>query len=80
MKKPSLMSSIASLLNALIKHHIEQYEQCDPDFTRKFLVSIYVDDLTSGDSDVDKTLELYVKSKLRLKLGSRFQFAEKTFN
>ena len=55
------------LLNATSKHHIEQYEQCDPDFTRKFLESIYVDDLTLGDSDVDSTFELYVKSKLRLK-------------
>ena len=55
------------LLNTTIKHHVEQYEQCDPDFTRKFLESIYVDDLTSGDSDVDSTFELYLKSKLRLK-------------
>ena len=38
-----------------------------PDFTRKFLESIYVDDLTSGDSDVDSTFELYVKSKSRLR-------------
>ena len=55
------------LLNATIKHHMEQYEQCDPDFTKKFLESIYVDDFTSGDSDVGGTFEFYVKSKLRLK-------------
>ena len=61
------LSSSPFLLNATIKHHIEQYEQCDPDFARKFLESIYVDDLTSGDSDVDSTFELCVKSKLRLK-------------
>ena len=61
------VSSSPFLLNATIKHHIGQYEQCDPNFTRKFLESIYVDDLTSGDSDVDRTFELYVKSKLRLK-------------
>ena len=34
---------------------------------KKFLGSIYVDDLISGDSDVNSTFELYVKSKLRLK-------------
>ena len=61
------LSSSLFLLNAAIKHHIEKYEQCDPDFTKKFLESIYVDDLTSGDSDVDSTFELYVKSKLRLR-------------
>ena len=65
------LSSSPFLLNATIKHHIEQYEECDPDFTRKFLESIYnykyVDDLTSGDSDEDSTFELYVKSKLRLR-------------
>ena len=55
------------MLNATIKHHIGQYEQCDPSFTQKFLESIYVDDLTSGDSNVDRTFELYVKSKLHLK-------------
>ena len=27
------------LLSATVKHHIEQYEQCDPDFTRKFFES-----------------------------------------
>ena len=42
------LSSSPFLLNATIKHHIEQYEQCDPEFTRKFLESIYVDDLTLG--------------------------------
>ena len=46
------LSSSPFLLNATIKHHIEQYEQCDPDFTRTFLESIYVENLTSGDSDV----------------------------
>ena len=65
------LSSSPFLLNATIKHHIKQYEECDPDFTRKFLESIYnykyVDDLTSGDSDEDSTFELYVKSKLRLR-------------
>ena len=63
------LSSSPFLLNATIKHHMEQYEQCDPDFTKKFLERIYVDDLTSGDSDVDRTWEFYVKSKLRLKDG-----------
>ena len=61
------MSCLDFGLNATIKHHTEQCEECDPDFTRKFLESIYVDDLTLGDNDVDSTFELYVKSTLRLK-------------
>ena len=61
------LSSSPFLLNATIKYHIEQYEQCDPSFTQKFLQSIYVDDLTSGDRDVDSTFDFYMKSKLRLK-------------
>ena len=58
------VSSSPFVLNATIKHHIDQYEQCDLNLTRKFLD---VDDLTSGDNDVDRTFELYVKSKLILK-------------
>ena len=44
------------LLNATLKHHVEQYEQCDSDFTGKFLESINVDGLTSGDSEIEITL------------------------
>ena len=47
------LSSSPLLLNATLKHRIEQYEQCDPDFTRKFLESIHVDGLTSGDSEIE---------------------------
>lgn len=61
------LSSSPFLLNATIKHNIGQYKECDPSFTQKFLESIYVDDLTSGNGYVDRTFELYVKSKLRLK-------------
>ena len=44
------------LLNATLEHHVEQYEQCDSDFTGKFLESINVDGLTSGDSEIEITL------------------------
>lgn len=56
------VSSSPFLLKATIKHNTEQYEQCDPAFTQTFLESISVDDLTSGDSDVDSTFVVYVKS------------------
>ena len=63
------VSSSPFLLNATIKHHIEQYKEADPEFVEKFLRSIYVDDLSSGASEVDAAYELYLKSKLRLAEG-----------
>ena len=53
-------------LNATIKHHIERYKEADPEFVERFLRSIYVDDLSSGEPDVNAAYELYPKSKLRL--------------
>ena len=63
------VSSSPFLLNATIKHHIEQYKEADPEFVEKFLRSIYVDDLSSGAPEVDEAYELYLKSKLRLAEG-----------
>ena len=54
------VSSSRILLNATIKHHIEQYEEADPEFEEKFLRSIYVDDLSSGASEVNTAYELYL--------------------
>ena len=63
------VSSSPFLLNATIKHHVEQYKEADCEFVEKFLRSIYVDDLSSGASEVDAAYELYLKSKLRLAEG-----------
>ena len=63
------VSSSPFLLNATIKHHIEQYKEADPEFVEKFLRSIYVDDLSSGASEVDMAYELYLKPKLMLADG-----------
>ena len=51
------LSSSPFLLNVTLKHHIEQYGQGDPDFTGKFLESINVDGLTSGDSEIEIALQ-----------------------
>ncbi|XP_028394520.1 uncharacterized protein LOC114518719 [Dendronephthya gigantea] len=42
------VSSSPFLLNATVKHHIEQYRENDPSFVETFLNLIYVDDLISG--------------------------------
>lgn len=60
------VSSSPFLLNATIKHHIERYIERDPKFVAKFLQCIYVDDLTTGASNVELGYEFYLKAKLRL--------------
>jgi hypothetical protein len=57
------------LLNGTIKHHIEKYQEEDPEFVQKFLSDIYVDDLSSGAKDDNAAYELYIKSKQRLSEG-----------
>ena len=60
------VSSSPFLLNATVNHHIRGFHGSDPEFAEKFLSSIYVDDLVSGDSDVNSAFNFYLKSKLRL--------------
>ena len=63
------VSSSPFLLNATIRHHIEQYRCEDPKFVDAFLRAIYVDDLNSGGNDDDSVYMLYKKAKLRLAEG-----------
>ena len=60
------VSSSPFLLNATLKHHIETYQESDPEFTRKFLSSVYVDDVSLGSWSEESMYELYLKSKTRL--------------
>ena len=57
------VSSSPFLLNASINHHMESYRQVDPPFVDKFQLSIYVDDLVTGSSDVKSTFDFYKKSR-----------------
>ena len=63
------VSSSPFLLNATIKHHLEQYSETFPQFIQLFLRSVYVDDLSFGADNDDNAYELYVKSKRILKEG-----------
>ena len=60
------VASSPFLLNATIKHHMELYRDCNPHFVKRFMSSIYVDDVSLGSNDVDGVFELYLKSKMRL--------------
>ncbi|XP_065902306.1 uncharacterized protein [Dysidea avara] len=57
------------LLNATIKHHVEEYRENHPEFVNLFTRSIYVDDITYGASDEEAAFELYGKSKKVLAEG-----------
>lgn len=50
------------LLNATINHHIEGYREVDPTFVDKFLLSIYVDDVSFSSPDVKSMYRLHQKS------------------
>ena len=63
------VSSILFLLNVTVKHHMERYEEDDPEFVKTFLRSIYVDDLSTGGDTEEEAYQMYIKSKLRLAEG-----------
>ena len=63
------VNSSLFLLNATLQHHISQYSS-DPEFVVNLLNSFYVDDLVSGEGDLEKCrLSLYQKSKKCLSEG-----------
>ena len=63
------VSSSPFLLNATIRHHLEQYRKSHPDLIQHLLDSFYVDDLTTGADSEEAAHSVYVKSKQILKEG-----------
>ena len=63
------VSASPFLLNATVKHHMEQYRSSDPEFVNRFLESIYVDELNAGEESDNEAFLLYKKSKLHLAEG-----------
>ena len=61
-----MVSSSPFLLNATINHHMSSYTETDSIFVKKFLLSIYVNDVVSGASDLDSACTFHLKSRLRL--------------
>ena len=41
------------LLNATVRHYMQQFADHDPEFVQQFLRSLYVDDLNTGANDVE---------------------------
>eukprot|EP00731_Ephydatia_muelleri_P013896 Em0007g1206a len=63
------VSASPFLLNATIQHHMKSYETEDAAFVRRFLRSIYVDDVVSGAKDLKEASAFYHKCKSRLLAG-----------
>ena len=66
------------LLNATLRHHISQYS-LDAEFVENLLNSFYVDDLVSGERNLEKCSLLYEKSKKCLSEGG-FHLRKWIFN
>ena len=60
------VSSSPLLLNATLRHHMSKCALSDPEFVKKFLEALYVDDLSTRDRNVKETYQLFLKSKLRM--------------
>ena len=63
------VNSSPFLLNGTLHHHIRRNELNDEEFREKLLRSFYVDDLTSGSTDVNSAFLLYQKAKQCLASG-----------
>ena len=63
------VTSSPFLLNATLLKHITSYEREDREFVNRMLRSLNVDDLSLSLEDVDKTYELYLKSRERMAQG-----------
>ena len=63
------LTSSSFILNATLKHHVNQYAYVDPNFVNEVMRSLYVDDFASGSRDVMSALQLSTKVKTRLSDG-----------
>eukprot|EP00794_Sanderia_malayensis_P016165 gene16165-biopygen13734 len=57
------------LLNCVLRHHIQKYEEEDPDFVSKMIGGFFVDDLVTGCENTEKAVSLYERAKERMKEG-----------
>ena len=63
------VNSSPFLLNAVLRHHIEKYQESDPEFVVKMKEGFFVDDLVTGSSSTELALDLYHKAKERMLEG-----------
>ena len=63
------VSSSPFLLNATIRHHLEQHFSAQPDLIKKLSWSFYVDDVVTGADNEEEAYMLYREAKKILKKG-----------
>ena len=57
------VTSSQFLLNATKKQHLQKYANGNPELVKALLNSLYVDDMTSGESTVERGFDLFVNSR-----------------
>ena len=57
------VTSSPFLLNATIKQHLQKYANGNPELVKALLNSLNVDDMTSGESTVERGFDLFVNSR-----------------
>lgn len=63
------VNSSPYLLNVVIQHHINSFQELDPQFVSKLSQSFYVDDLVTGANTEKEALSLYCNARERMKMG-----------
>ena len=57
------------ILNAAIRHHLEEYQASDPEFVKNVINSLYNDSYTSSFNSKAEAFEMYQKPKETVKNG-----------
>ena len=63
------VSSSPFILNAVLRQHLESFNDTDPEFTSKVKESFFVDDLVTGADSAESACQLYQKAKDFLRQG-----------
>ena len=63
------VSSSPFLLNAVIRYHLQQYQEIDPDFVRRMQEGFFVDDLVTSCQGTEEAFEIYEKARSRMMEG-----------
>ena len=58
------------IMNAILQHHVKQYEAVDPEFVKLMLNSFYCDDLSLAVNSLEEAVSVCLKAKERYSRGN----------